>query len=463
MTTINNNLTIGSIIVGTCDNLSHEGVGICHISSENQLFTIFVENLLPNEKAQIKITKLTKNYGYGEIVSIYSDTRSPLRNNPPCPSYAICGGCNIMHLNYQGSLNFKKSMLTETLRKIGKLDNPNVQPVIGMDNPSYYRNKVQVPFQNESNKTICGFFARNTHQVIPLKECLIQPPISTEIVNFIKNLCNEFKIAGYNEQNQTGLIRHVLVRTNNDLSAIMIVLVLTQNNLPSKSQIISKIIKRYPNVSSIIINVNDQKTNTILGKNCYPIYGNDYIEDTLLGLKFRIGAKSFYQVNHEQTEKLYATALKLANLQKTDVLIDAYCGIGTIGLIASKMVKQVYAVEIVQEAIENAMINAKINKINNISFECQKAEEQIIKWQKQNIKADAIVVDPPRKGCDEKLLATIIQMEIKKIIYISCDPATLARDLKYLTSKGYEIKIIQPVDMFPYTSNLETIVQLYRK
>ena len=270
-------------------------------------------------------------------------------------------------------------------------------------------------------------------------------------------------MTGYNELDNSGLIRHVLVRTNSDLSQIMVVLVLTSRELPNEESIVKKLITRYPNIKSIVKNINNVKGNTILGDEVITIYGSDTITDELCGLKFNIGPKSFYQVNHQQTEKLYQKVVELATLKDTDTVIDAYCGIGTIGLIASKHVKEVYSVEIINEAIKNAKINAKVNKIKNITFVCNKAENQIKLWQKSGIKADVVIVDPPRKGCDKSLLETIDEMRIPKIVYVSCDPATLARDLCSLKEKGYYINNIQPVDMFPQTSNVECVVCLERR
>ena len=457
----------GTKIVAKCVDLNHEGQGVCKIdgikeSEEVTNFPIFVNNMIPDEKGQLEISKLSKSYGYANVIKIFNDTKSLSRVRPLCPNYEKCGGCNIMHMDYKYQLEFKTKMVKDTLRKIGNIDNVDVLPTIGMSNPDKYRNKVQVPFRKTYYKTICGFFAKDSHDVVPLTECLIQPDISTSLTHFVRNLCNEFKIDGYVENNNSGLIRHLLVRTNGDLSEIMLVFVLTNKELPYKDDIISKITKRYPNVKSIIINVNDKPGNTILGNECITIYGTDYITDILCGLKFRIGPKSFYQVNHIQTEKLYNKAISLANLTKEDILIDAYCGIGTIGLIASKHVKEVYGVEIVDEAIKNAKLNAKENKIKNSHYICNKAEEQIVKWKNDGINANVIVVDPPRKGCDIKLLNTIDEMNINKVVYVSCDPATLARDLKIMIDKGYKIETVQPVDMFPYTSNVETIALLTR-
>ena len=457
----------GTKVVTKCIDLNHEGQGVCKIdgikdNEEVTNFPIFVNNMIPEEKGQLEITKLSKSYGYANVIKIFSDTKSVSRIRPLCSNYEKCGGCNIMHMSYPYQLEFKTKMVKDTLRKLGSIENVEVLPTIGMSNPDKYRNKVQVPFRKTYYKTICGFFAKDSHNVIPLTECLIQPDISTSITHFVRNMCNEFKIDGYVENENTGLIRHLLVRTNHDLTEIMLVFVLTSSQLPYKDEIIAKIVKRYPNVKSIIINVNNKVGNTILGEKCITIYGNDYINDTLCGLKFRIGPKSFYQVNHIQTEKLYNKAISLANLNKDDILIDAYCGIGTIGLIASKHVKEVYGVEIVDEAIKNAKINAKENKIKNSHYVCNKAEEQIVKWKSEGIEANVIVVDPPRKGCDIKLLDTIDEMNIEKVVYVSCDPATLARDIKILVQKGYKLEVVQPVDMFPYTSNVETIAYLKR-
>ncbi len=457
----------GTKLVTKCVDLNHEGQGVCKIdgikdSEEVTNFPIFVNNMIPDEKGQLEITKLSKTYGYANVIKIFNDTRSKNRTRPLCSNYEKCGGCNIMHMSYPYQLEFKTKMVKDTLWKLGSIDNVEVLPTIGMSNPDKYRNKVQVPFRKTFYKTVCGFFAKDSHNVIPLTECLIQPDISTSIIHFVRNMCNEFKIDGYVENENTGLIRHLLVRTNHDLTEIMLVFVLTKSELPYKDEIIAKIIKRYPNVKSIIINVNNKVGNTILGEKCLTIYGNDYINDTLCGLKFRIGPKSFYQVNHVQTEKLYNKAIGLADLNENDILIDAYCGIGTIGLIASKHVKEVYGVEIVDEAIKNAKINAKENKIKNSHYVCNKAEEQIVKWKSEGINANVIVVDPPRKGCDIKLLETIDEMNIEKVVYVSCDPATLARDLKILIQKGYKLEVVQPVDMFPYTSNVETIAYLKR-
>ena len=463
---INNKIIkIGATLKVDFVSLSHEGLGIAKINGLNQHneyyenFPIFVSGALPKESGIIQITKLTKTYGFGELVKIFPDTYSLDRTTPICKNYPTCGGCNIMHMNYKAQLRFKEQMVKETLERIGCLDNVKVESIIGAKNPIYYRNKVQVPVGQENNKTIAGFYKRDTHHIIPLDKCYIQPSFSTEVTQFIKNLLNEYKLVGYDERLHKGDIRHILVKSNID-GEMMIVIVALHEIKNHLDMIVKKITTRYPLVKSIVLNINKARGNTILGDTNILLYGDKFITDTLCGKKFILGATSFYQVNHEQTETLYTKALELAHFTKTDTIIDAYCGIGTIGIIASKDVKEVYGVEIVKEAIENAKINLSLNKVENATYVVGKAEEQIVKWMHDGLAVTGIVVDPPRKGCDEALLETIKQMKISKVLYISCNPATLARDLKYLTQNGYTIQVVQPIDMFPQSSHVETIVVL---
>ncbi len=445
--------------------LSHEGLGIAKINGYNknneyyENFPIFISGILPGEAGIIEIIKLNKSYGFGELIKLFPDTLSKSRTKPICNNYPECGGCNIMHMTYSAQLAFKEQMVKDTIERIGNLANIEILPIIGASNPLYYRNKVQVPVGNALNKTITGFYKRDTHQIIPLSDCYIQPDFSTEITKFVKNLLNEYKIRGYDEKTHKGDIRHILVKSNIK-KEIMIVIVSLHSSIASLDSIVKKVTSRYETVKSIVLNVNETRGNTILGDKNILLYGEKYITDTLCGMKFVLGATSFYQVNHEQTEKLYTTALSIANFTKDDILIDAYCGIGTIGIIASHMVKEVYGVEIVKEAIDNAKVNLKLNNIKNATYVVGKAEEQIITWMKEGLPVTSIVVDPPRKGCDEQLLSTIINMKIGKILYISCNPSTLARDLKYLTQNNYEVIKVQPVDMFPQSSHVETIALL---
>lgn len=452
---------------------THEGLAVAHIDGKTRKneeytnFPLFVFGGLIGEKAVVRITKMNKTYAYAEIISNNENYYNKERVKPICPMFGQCGGCNIMHMSYKAQLSFKENMVKETLERVGKLSNVEVLPILGMKNePYYYRNKVQVPVQSFKDKTTCGFYKRDTHDVIPLNECFIQSTLSTEIVKFTKNVLTECKAKGYNEKTGNGDIKHILVRKNYDETEIMIVIVSKVVDLLKKSDmdlVIKKITGRYKAVKSIILNVNPLNTNTILGDKCITLYGKDYIQDQLCGLKFKIGAKSFYQVNHDQCEVLYNTAIDFAALTSEDVVIDAYCGIGTIGLIASSKVKKVYAVEVVDEAIKCANENASLNKIENIEFVCNKAETQIVRWMNEKIKPTTIFVDPPRKGLDETMIKTICDMQISKIVYVSCDPATLARDLEKFVTNGYVINKVQPVDMFCQTNHVETIVMLIKK
>ena len=448
--------------------LTHEGLGIAKINGYNKFgtyyenFPIFVMGALPNEEGYIEITRLTKSFGYGKALKMFPDTFTKDRTTPVCKAYPECGGCNIMHMTYSAQLKFKEQTVKDTLERIGTLKDVEIKPIIGTTHPLRYRNKVQVPFGMSFKKTTAGFYKRDTHQIIPLESCYIQSDISTSLTLFVRNLCNEYKIKGYDEKYHTGDIRHILIKTNN-IGEIMLVLVMLHQDLPDLKPMIEKIVKRYPTVKSVIMNINKARGNTTLGDKNILLYGDPYLTDTLCGKTFRIGATSFYQVNHEQTEILYKKALEIANFTKEDVLIDAYCGIGTIGIIAADKVKQVYGVEIVPEAIKNANENLKLNGVTNATYLCNKAEDQIVEWMSSGLPATAIVVDPPRKGCDETFLETIDKMNINKVLYISCNPSTLARDLKYLVEHGYHVFDVQPIDMFPQSSHIETIVYLEKQ
>ena len=449
--------------------MTHDGKGVCKIRgilkddtiAEN--FPIFVNDAITQEEGIIEITSLKKTLGNGKIIKLFKDKTSKFRKEAICPIYEYCGGCHLMHMTYEGQLAFKKSMVKQTMEKIGGLKDIKVKNVIPSVEEEKYRNKVQIPFGYKNNKTVCGFYKNQSHEIIPLDSCYIQSDEMTEIVKFIRNLCNEFKIRGYNEEKHTGDLRHVLVRESKTTNQIMVVLVTLKKEIRNIDEFIKKLTTRHPKITSIMQNINDKQTNVILGEETINLYGKDYIEDILLNNKFKIGTTSFYQVNPKTTEVLYQKAIELAKFKPTDNIIDAYCGIGTIGICAANKVNHVYSVEIVKEAIKNAKENAKTNKIKNIEFAVGKSEEQIIKWKKAGLKIDAIIVDPPRKGLDTVLMDTISEMEIKKILYISCDPATLARDIKYLMNLGYTTNTVQPVDMFPHTNHVETVTLLQRK
>ena len=445
--------------------LSHDARGIAKVNGVTKKgqelvnYPIFVNGVLPKEKANVEITNLKKTFAEGRLLEIKYSNKE-MRTTPICPNYHACGGCDLMHMTYSAQLGFKTQMVKETLEHLGGISDVEVDNILGMDEPNHYRNKVQVPYRYHKNKTICGFYKKNTHEIVSLDTCYIQSVLASDIVKFVRNLCNEYRIKGYDEETHEGIIRHVMIRENKDQSEVMVVIVTKEKNVSGLSELVEKLTKRYPNITSVIQNINSERSNVVLGDTNILLKGNPTIKDELLGTYFNIGPMSFYQVNTKQTEKLYSQVIEKANLNKKDILIDAYCGIGTIGLIASKYVKKVYGVEIVEEAIENAKINMELNNITNAEFVCNKAEEQIVKWSSLKLKPTVIVVDPPRKGCEEVFLQTIVDMKIPKVIYVSCNPATLARDLKFLRENKYNIKSITPVDMFPNSNHVETVVLL---
>lgn len=441
-------MQINDKIKTECVDLNHQGLGVCKVDS----FPIFVGNIITDEIGIIEITKLQKNYGYGKLIELKKT--SPFRVKPRCPIFGICGGCEIMHLDYQQQLEHKVKMAEETFKRIGHLD-LKVDRIIGMDDPYYYRNKVQIPYQMKKGKVICGFYQKGTHDIVPFDECFIQPKQATDIAQFVRNLANEFKITAYDEITKQGNLRHVLIRkTAND--NYMVVLITKEEIIPHVEKIVSKINNRYSNVKTIIQNINKKDTNVILGPSSKVLYGPGILIDDLMGLKFKVSHQSFFQTNHIQTNKLYQQVLDYLKPKANDIVIDGYCGVGTISLLLASKCKYVYGIEIVEEAIKDAKENAGLNGINNVEFIVGKTEEEI---QKINESIDAIVVDPPRKGCDRSLLDAIIEKAIKKIVYVSCDVATLARDLEIL-AKAYDIKGITLVDMFPHISDVETCVLL---
>lgn len=445
----NCNLIIDKIYKAKCVDLNHEGLGVFKIDD----FTVFSNNALIGETAKIKINKINSNYALAETVEILES--SPDRVTPKCKIFSDCGGCDLMHMNYKSQLEFKKNMALSTLKKIGHLENINFLGIEGASNIYNYRNKVQVPFSTANNKTICGFYKKKTHYIVPLEECFIQPNEATDISKFIKNLCNEYKIDGYSDKNKTGIIRHVLIRKTYD-NNYMVILVATTSKVPFINEIVEKIKKRYDFVSSILLNIQEKDTNVVLGDKTITLFGKDEITDEINGYKFKLSSNSFLQVNHEQTEKLYNIVKEFASLKNNEVLLDTYCGVGTIGITLANNAKEVYGIEIVKEAIEKAKENALINGITNCKFFVGSAEEVI---SDLNVSFDVAVFDPPRKGCDQKFLEAIVNKRIKRIVYVSCDVATLARDLLYL-KEYYNIDRVKCVDLFPNSCHVETVVAM---
>ena len=382
---------------------------------------------------------------------------------PACGIYKQCGGCQVQHLSYEGQLQMKHDTVVNQLKRIGHIENINVLPTIGMENPNRYRNKTQVPFGYENGEVVAGFYQKRSHEITNMKSCLIQTDISDQIVDTMRELCRDLNIDPYNESLNLGVLRHVIVRVGFKTDEIMVTLVTRTKTIPHVENVIETLVNKYPQIKSIAQNINPKVTNVIFGDETKILYGEPYIYDEMNGIRFAISPRSFYQVNPVQTETLYSKAVEFAGLTGNEVVFDAYCGIGTITLFLAQHAKEVYGVEIIPEAIEDAKMNAKLNNFNNAQFAVGKSEDIIPMWIENGIIPDVIVVDPPRKGCDKTLLDTMLEAKPKRIVYVSCDSSTLARDLKILIDGGYNLEVVQPVDMFPQTAHVECVAKLVRK
>ena len=376
-----------------------------------------------------------------------------------CSVSKKCGSCQYQGVPYKEQLAAKQKKMNKLLGKFGK-----VNPIIGMDDPFYYRNKVHAVFDRDrKGNIICGTYEAKTHKVVPVEECMIEDKISQEIIRTIRDMLKSFKIKTYDEDTGYGLLRHVLVRRGFSTGEIMVVLVVGSPVFPSKNNFVKALQKKYPQITTVVLNVNDKKTSMVLGERDIVIYGKGFIRDTLCGCTFRISPQSFYQVNPVQTEILYKTAIEYAGLGRKETVIDAYCGIGTIGLVAAKRAKNVIGVELNPDAVRDARINAKENKITNARFYQGDAGEFMEKMAENGEHADIVFMDPPRTGSDKKFMSSVVKLDPAKIVYISCGPETLARDLEYFTKHGYDVKKIQPVDMFSFTDHCETVCLLSKR
>ena len=435
------------------------GEGIAKIDN----FTVFVKGAIKGEKAKIKIIKVLTSHAYGKILEIID--RSVYRKNPDCDTYNRCGGCCLRHIDYEYTLKIKKNIVENVLRKQG-LDYIKVNDVLGMKKPYYYRNKLQYPLGlDKANNKVMGVFEERSHNVINTEKCMIQNKLIQSIANDIFNFIKSNNISVYNEKSLKGIVRHIIIRVGIKTNEVMCTLVLNEDKIEKEveEKFVEYITKRYSQIKTIIKNINSRNTNVILGDKNIVLYGNGYIYDDILGYKFKISNMSFYQVNPVQTEVLYLKAIEYASLKGEETIFDLYCGIGTIGICASKKSKKLYGIETIKEAIDDARENAKINNISNAEFFVGDVEKKLPEFiKKNNIKPDVIFIDPPRKGCDKTAIYTILNIVPKKIVYVSCNPSTLARDLKMFEEK-YDIKEITPVDMFPFTSHVECCVLLELK
>ncbi|OCS86956.1 23S rRNA (uracil(1939)-C(5))-methyltransferase RlmD [Caryophanon tenue] len=437
----------------TIEDLTHDGNGVAKVDG----YPLFIQGALPDETAEVHVLKTLKNYGFAKVINIV--TPSPDRVEAPCAYFAQCGGCQLQHMTYEGQLKWKQKMVENVMRRIGKIDAP-VHATKGMQDPWRYRNKAQIPFAEQDGRIMAGFYKTKSHHIVDMDRCLIQNTESDAIMRELKLTLQQLGVRPYNEEKHKGVLRHVVIRKGNATDEVMVVLVTRTHALPEKEAVIEAIKEMVPNTVSIVQNVNSKKTNVIFGDETFVLYGKEAIVDTIGDVKFEISARSFYQVNPTQTEVLYKQALDYAQLQGGERVIDAYCGIGTISLFLAQTAAHVSGVEIVPQAIEDAKRNAELNGFTNTYFEAGPAEEVIPRWYKEGKGADVLVVDPPRKGCDEALLTTILTQQPKRVVYVSCNPATLARDLRILEDGGYKTKEVQPVDMFPHTAHCEAVAWL---
>lgn len=437
--------------------LSYEGMGVAKIDG----YPLFIENALPGERVEVLVVKAGNKFGYGKVEKWLTESpdRQPLKDN----RLLRTGIAPLAHLNYEQQLLFKQKQVENVMSKIAKMPEVNILPTIPMENPVGYRNKAQIPVRRIDGRLATGFYKKNSHELVEIEDYYIQDPEIDEAIKRVRDILQRFQVRGYNEAKNEGQIRHIIIRRGHYSHEMMVVLVTRKEKFFKGKEIASIIHEELPEVVSVVQNINEEKTNVILGDKEKVLYGRSYIEDQLLGKTYRISSKSFYQVNTEQTEKLYQTAIEFAALQKEDTVIDAYSGIGTIGLSLADKVKEVYGMELVPEAIEDAQFNALTNKIENAHYEVGKAETVMKKWQDKGIKPSVIVVDPPRKGLDARFIASAIDMAPAKLVYISCNPATFARDAKLFAESGYEVKKVQPVDLFPQTHHVELVALLAPK
>ena len=434
------------------------GVGI----GKYEGFTVFVEGVLIQDKVKVRINKSKKNYAVGDIVEIIE--KSPFRVDRICSDdLKDCGGCQIQELDYNKQLELKTNEVKQVISRIGKLENVEIHETIGMQSPCRYRNKAQFPIQNINGSTAIGFYKKKSHDVIPTDMCVIQHDINDKIIKIIKTYIQAYNVSIYNETTHTGVLRHLVTKVGFTTNEVMVVLVANGTNLPHLNELASVLKENILGFKTLVLNVNKAKTNVILGKENKVIYGNGKINDYIGDLVFEISPLSFFQVNPVQTEVLYNKALEYAELKENDTVFDIYCGIGSISLFLAQKATKVYGIEIVEDAIKDAKINAKLNNLNNVEFYVGKAEEVVPKMYSEGKTANVVVVDPPRKGCDEKVLDTIVSMKPDRVVYVSCNPSTLARDLAYLDERGYKCVEIQPVDMFPHTMHVECCAKIVKK
>lgn len=434
--------------------IGSDGNGIAKIDN----FTIFIPNTAIGDIVIVKVVKVLKSYAFGIVVSIITPSKDRIKND--CAVYNQCGGCCYRHISYDSELKIKQQIVLDNFQRIGKID-AKMNPIVSSENTSHYRNKAQFPVCiDDSGKIVAGFYAKRSHRIIPCCDCKLQPIIFNDILKTILDLFNQYQTSIYDESKHTGGIRHIYIRQADFTNEIMVCFVSAKKTLKNSKEICKILSNQFPNIKSIVLNFNNTKGNVILGNECYTLYGSDNITDVMCGVKVQISPLSFYQVNKPQATKLYQKAIEYANLSKYDTLLDLYCGIGTIGLSAVSRVKELIGVEIIDKAVQNAIINSKINYFDNTKFICDDCQSAVKKLKLEGINTDVIIVDPPRKGCTPQVINSLIEFSPRTIIMISCNPATASRDCALLEQNGYKVIEYTPFDLFPRTAHIEMVILL---
>lgn len=441
----------------TIEDMTHDGRGVGKVD----YYPIFIENAIPGEEIEVKVIKTTKKFAYGK--ALQWKVKSPNREENIEADWIRTGIAPLHHMTYEAQLDFKQKQVEKVITRIGGFEDLEIKEIKGMEVPSKYRNKAQIPVRKINDRMELGFFRRNSHDLVPIEDFYIQEPEIDAALIAIKPILERFNVKAYNEKAQSGNLKNIVIRKGHYSNELMIVFVTKKKKIFKIGEICKEIVEAVPNVASIMQSIHTENNNVILGKEFVRLYGKEYIEDQLLGNTYQISAKSFYQVNTTQAEVLYNNVIDRVNLKDTDIVIDAYCGIGTIGLSVANKVKKVYGVEMVAEAIEDATKNAFFNNIHNVEFKVGKAEDVFEKWLEEDVNPNVIIVDPPRKGLTESFIEASVKMNPAKIAYVSCDPATFARDLKLYNELGYAPDYVQPIDMFPQTSHIECVMVLKKK
>ncbi len=436
--------------------INSSGFGVCRVDG----VVCFVAGGVTDDELEIRIIKSKKNYNIAKIEKFI--TPSPKRQENDCPVFRKCGGCVYRHINYKDELHIKETGVRDAFERIGHFENINLKPIIPADGSSRYRNKAQYPVKNDNGKFYAGFFAARSHEIIPSDDCLLQPEIFSEILKHVSLWAEKNNISTFDEKTGKGALRHIYLRMAEATGEIMLTLVSAQRKIKNLNDLVEKITENFPEIKAVVLNINSEKTNVILGSECINLYGNGYITDILCNTKIKISPLSFYQVNRRQAEKLYEKAKEYMGDVEGKNVIDLYCGTGTIGLCTAKDAKRLIGVEIIEQAVEDAKENAELNGRKNAEFICGDAEKAAEILRQQNIEADIIIVDPPRKGLTPELIETIVKFNPEKVVYVSCDPATLARDCEIFSAYDFQVIEATPVDLFPKTSHCECCVLLCR-